>query len=590
VPKHKLSTNSKVIGTGTGLAYSYERVSDINQVDGDGLERQETACSRFCAKHNLKEAGVLKDKGLSAFHRVHRKKGMLRFFIEARKEGEIPAGSTLVVEHWDRFSRSSISLSEKELHELWDNDLSLSIVSQDWIITEEKYNSDISVSATLKMLQKEANFFSEKLSGRIVDKWQTRRNRYEETGVKFASESDCPDWLYVEEGDFAIEEEYANVVRRIFELASRGKSAWAIAQILNKEEIPTSKGGRWQHGNVSRILRNRQVIGIKKIRKDGEDEIENYFPPIINRALFAKVRAIIDEKTPKKGSGRQGGPNGKCINILKGMTFCSCGAAMTSGEGKGRIRLRCVKPSTECGVKHRSIIYDETLFLSAFMDAQWEKLFKTQIDDKKIRVLTKRLTNETSIADKFEGDLRNLEAKYNNALKSDEKISAKAMNRMEELIEETESQVKSAQRKAETTRQEIKVLEIQADSESVEQRVKRKIKEFLAGDRYDIENRQDFNDWCKTLGISFTFVEAANPVPRIRLSSATGAVEMHLYREDGQAVGDTSVVDMELFDFGDEVIAQRMGEILKVAEPLRHDCPAKPTGQSCPLPRTHNPQ
>lgn len=50
---------------------------------------------------------------------------------------------------------------------------------------------------------------------------------------------------------------------------------------------------------------------------------------------------------------------------------------------------------------------------------------------------------------------------------------------------------------------------------------------------------------------------------------------MHLYREDGQAVGDTSVVDMELFDLGSEVIAQRMGEILKVAEPLRHDCPVK---------------
>ena len=87
---------------------------------------------------------------------------MIRFFIGARKEGKVPARSTLVVEHWDRFSRSSISLSQKELHELWDNELSLSIVSQDWIITEEKYKTDISVSVTLKMLQKEANFFSEK--------------------------------------------------------------------------------------------------------------------------------------------------------------------------------------------------------------------------------------------------------------------------------------------------------------------------------------------------------------------------------------------------------------------------------------------
>ena len=569
--------------TGTGLAYSYERVSDINQVDGDGLERQETACSRFCAKHGLKEAGVLRDKGLSAYHRVHRKKGMLRFFIEARKEGKVPAGSTLVVEHWDRFSRSSISLSEKELHELWDNDLSLSIVSQDWIITEKRYNTDISVSVTLKMLQREANFFSEKLSGRIVDKWETRRNRYQETGVKFASESDCPDWLYVEDGDFAIKEDYANVVRRIFELASRGISGSTIAQMFNKEGIPTSTGGRWGHGNVSRILRNRQAIGLKKVRKDSDEEIENYFPPIIERMLFTKVRAIIDEKTPKKGSGRRGGPNGKCVNILKGMTYCSCGAAMSSGESNGRVRLRCIRPSAECGAKHRSILYDETLFLSAFMDAQWEKLFKTQLDDKKIRVLKKKLAREAELADKYEGELKNVQNNLKALGKSAGEVNPIVMNSMAELIAETERQVKSAQRQAEATRQDITVLELQADSESIEKRVKKGIQQFLTGDRYDIEKPEDFNDWCKTLGISFTFVEASNPVPRIRLSSATGAIEMHLYREDGQAVGDTSVIDMELFDLGGEVIAQRMGEILKVAEPLRHDCPVKGKSAESPI-------
>lgn len=566
--------------TGAGLAYSYERVSDINQVDGDGLERQRTACSRFCDKHGLKEAGVLRDKGLSAYHRVHQKKGMLRFFIEARKEGKVPAGSTLVVEHWDRFSRSSISLSEKELHELWDNELSLSIVSQDWIITEEKYNTDISVSVTLKMLQKEANFFSEKQSGRIVDKWKTRRSRFHETGEKFASESDCPDWLYVEDGDFSINEEFADVVRRIFELASRGISGSTIAQMFNKEGIPTSTGGRWGHGNVSRILRNRQAIGIKKVRKDSDEEIENYFPPIVERTVFTKVRAIIDEKTPKKGSGRRGGPNGKCINILKGMTFCSCGASMSSGESNGRIRLRCNRPPAECGAKHRSILYDETLFLSAFMDAQWEKLFKTQLDDKKIRVLKKKLAREVEVADKFEGELKNVQHNLKALGKSADGVDPIVMNSMAELITETERQVKSAQRQADATRQDIKVLELQADSEWIEKRVKKGIQQFLTGDRYDIEKREDFNDWCKTLGISFTFVEAANPVPRIRLSSATGAVEMHLYREDGQAVGDTSVVDMELFDLGDEVIAQRMGEILKVAEPLRHDCPVKEVKKS----------
>ena len=570
--KHELSTKSGSEKKFSGLAYFYERVSSTNQLEGDGLERQEMMCARFCAKHDLREAGVLKDQGLSAYHRAHRKKGVLRFFIEARKAGDIPAGSTLVVETWDRFSRSSISVSERELHELWDNDLSLSIVSQDWIVTEEMYNTDISVSVMLKLQQKEANYYSEKLSGRISATWSIRRQRFEETGTKFASESDCPDWLTVRDGDF-VENKFADVVKRIFDLAGRGKSAGGIARILNEDEIPTSNGGRWLHGNVSRILRNNQVLGIKKLRKDSDEEIENYFPAIVDRDLFAKVRGFADEKTANKGRGRSGGPNSKCHNILKGLTFCSCGASMSSTIGKGRTRLKCNAPTGECDAKHRSILYDETLFLSAFMDAQWEKLFKTSIDDKKIRVLTKRLASETSIADKYEGDLRNLEAKYDNALKSDEEFSAKALSRMEGLIEDTERQVKAARRKADSTKQDIRILELQADSASIEQRVKQGIQQFLADNRHDIAKRNDFNDWARTLGITFTFVEASNPAPRIRLSSATGSLEMHCYREDGQAVGDTSICDMELFRLEDQVIAQRMEEILKVAEPLRHDSP-----------------
>ena len=77
------------------------------------------------------------------------------------------------------------------------------------------------------------------------------------------------------------------------------------------------------------------------------------------------------------------------------------------------------------------------------------------------------------------------------------------------------------------------------------------------------------------MGIRFTFVEAANPAPRIKLSSATESVEMHLYRSKGETVGDSTVPDMESFGMGDEVIAQQMQKILKEAEPLKHDCPAK---------------
>lgn len=109
------------------------------------------------------------------------------------------------------------------------------------------------------------------------------------------------------------------------------------------------------------------------------------------------------------------------------------------------------------------------------MDAQWEKLFKTQLDDKKIRVLKKKLAREVELADKFEGELKNVQSNLKELGKSPDKVNPIVMNSMAELIEDTERQAKSAQRQADATRQDIRVLELQADSESIEKRVKKGI-------------------------------------------------------------------------------------------------------------------
>ena len=69
---------------------------------------------------------------------------------------------------------------------------------------------------------------------------------------------------------------------------------------------------------------------------DIDDEIENYFPAIVDEDLFKHVRGYIYKKSAYNGVGKFGGPNGKCINILKGMVICSCGATMSSSQGKER--------------------------------------------------------------------------------------------------------------------------------------------------------------------------------------------------------------------------------------------------------------
>ena len=54
------------------IAFSYQRVSSIEQVKGVGLKRQEDLFEPFCEKHGLvPNKDRLIDKGLSAYHGLH---------------------------------------------------------------------------------------------------------------------------------------------------------------------------------------------------------------------------------------------------------------------------------------------------------------------------------------------------------------------------------------------------------------------------------------------------------------------------------------------------------------------------------------
>ena len=84
-----------------------------------------------------------------------------------------------------------------KLHEMWELDLALGLVTQNQIITEESYNSDAGQALILKVLQIEANGESAKKSRRIKNVWRERWDNYRETGEKFLSMSDAPKWLVI---------------------------------------------------------------------------------------------------------------------------------------------------------------------------------------------------------------------------------------------------------------------------------------------------------------------------------------------------------------------------------------------------------
>lgn len=164
-----------------------------------------------------------------------------------------------------------------------------------------------------------------------------------------------------------IEEDEAEIVRRIFSLTLEGFTSVEIARLFNKTEVKTPivfkiekgktsrvpKGGKfvWSSGTICKILRNEIYIGNivqKKYTKDfvgGKNHLNpreewlvtcNHHEPIIDKELFHKVQ---------KGRGRKRPAQCCFTHPLIGKMVCGC-CGRNLGYRRGR------NPYFECQYRY----------------------------------------------------------------------------------------------------------------------------------------------------------------------------------------------------------------------------------------------
>ena len=546
-----------------------------------GLARQEDLFEPFCKRHGLipnKDRVI--DEGLSAYHGLHYRKGNLGGFLQARRDGFIPAGSVLVVEEWDRFSRRAASVSERMLHEMWELDLALGIVSQNQIITEDSYNSDPGQSITLKVLQIQANENSAVKSRRIKDVWQKRWDNYRLKGEKFLSMSDAPKWLVIEDGDF-VPGPHTSTIQLIFDLTvDQGLSGVGVAKELNKRGLKTPSGATWTNANVSKVIKNDQVIG-RKSWPDGQTS-DGYFPVIVDPKKVKRARAMAERRKFNPALGRtttaQGGLLGPCNNIFKGITFCQCGAAMTdttshsgkyldlvcSAQNSGR---NCTVPTRQCWK------VDEELLLEAFMLLRWERFFKNPATGSRIRELEARLLEEERAAAGYRTTAENSQANLE-AVMGQKDADIEMVKMLSEYVSKSQKQAKEAEQQAQQTRAEIEALKSQPNGDYRQKQIREKVQAFMAQqNRADREVRNAFNDWVKTTGARIIFM-STQPL-RVRFtcsdllptdfrwlpSSITEEQlkntleEFYVFRRGDEIVMDQAITNMARLGFDPELIA-----------------------------------
>lgn len=342
---------NQTTGTPKAKAYSYVRFSTPDQMKGDSFRRQAEASRRYADENGLEldESLSFHDLGVSAFRGRNVEDGALGSFLDAVDQDRVKPGSYLLVESLDRLSRQTPYRAFKRFSDILDRGVNIITLHDGKTYSAgagELVFSDLMLSlVSMQRAHEESLTKSKRLAAAWDQKRRTATQEAENTGGKIRPiTSRCPEWLTVNKqaGAFEINEERAEIIRRIFSMTIDGMGRRAIANVLNSEAVPSFRSDRgngvgWHDSYVAKVLDSEAVIGRHQPHKmvespeDGRrrrqpigEPLDNYFPAIVDPSIFAKVQHI--RRGRKIPAGKVAA---KYSNLFSGLARCGvCGGPM----------------------------------------------------------------------------------------------------------------------------------------------------------------------------------------------------------------------------------------------------------------------
>ena len=320
--------------------YSYVRFSSKRQELGDSVRRQVAKGEAWLKRHpehTLNTTLRLRDLGVSAFRgkNLDPSKGDLGKFIALAQEGKIEAGSILMLENLDRFSRQPTRKAYRVFCELVEAGVKVLTLDPEQLIDEN--NIDL-MEVVLPIIIKMQLAFeeSQKKAGRIVASWETRRRKAREDGTPMSRH--CPSWLVWNSKTRTWTEKPGakKALLYIFRRTCEGIGQKRLTAEL-QAKFPPFNGRRWNGSMVSDILTSRMVLGeMTPERIKGKTQpIPNYYPRMIPDDLFYRARAASVARRSAKGQSRH------FVNLFVGLMKMTDGhpahiqtAIRVSGTGR----------------------------------------------------------------------------------------------------------------------------------------------------------------------------------------------------------------------------------------------------------------
>ena len=370
------------------------------QLRGDSLRRQLEASAAYAATHDLElvDESRLEDIGVSAFKGANVAEGALGRFLDAVKEGKVPAGSFLLVESLDRLSRQEVRKSLGLFLNIIDAGINIVTLTDSRVYTAQR--TELVDLLTSLVIMSRAHEESATKSLRVGAAWASKRARARTQPLT----AWCPAWLRLSSDRTKYETigDRVAVVRRIFAESASGVGNYTITRRLNMGRVPHFGGKTWHQSYVSKILKNRAVIGefqphrlVNGRRVPDGDPVKGYFPAVIDEATFYRAQHGLSERLTR-GAGRKGA---RFTNLFSGLLVCAyCGGPVKfESKGhppKGASFLVCDGAKRGLGCEIARWRYDEfeASFLAFVRELDLERIVHGEDESKKRTTLESMAT------------------------------------------------------------------------------------------------------------------------------------------------------------------------------------------------------
>jgi site-specific DNA recombinase len=224
------------------ILLGYCRVSTNNQKEEGTIELQEKTIKRYADKNGYELVKIFKDNGISGASELENRPGLAELFSYAEDNKEVEG---ILIFKLDRLARD-LYIQEHLIKKL--EGLNKKLIS----IKEPNLDSKDPMRKAFRQFigivsELEKAFITMRLSGGRINKAQRGGYAGGATALGYKTKNK----------DLIIDEEQAEVIRIIFKMKRYKRMGLReIARELNKNSVPTARGGKWHGRTIKYMLEN----------------------------------------------------------------------------------------------------------------------------------------------------------------------------------------------------------------------------------------------------------------------------------------------------------------------------------------------